>query len=89
MGFQAMVVPPDQCPRLIPVMADWLCVFPTGACCRKPSGRIRVPAAATLACVCTTPAYLDCPGYLAGLDYQEATAGAAGAIPAEARDPGV
>jgi hypothetical protein len=51
---------------LVPVMADQLWLSPTSVYCRRPNGRVRVPAAATLACICTTPAHLVCPDYLAG-----------------------
>ena len=54
----------EECPFLVPVMADRLWLNPLGAYCRRPDGRIRVPARSTLTCICTTPAYLLCPGYL-------------------------
>lgn len=54
----------EQCPFLVAVTADWLWLYPTGGYCRRPDGRVRLPAGATLTCICMTPAYLVCPGYL-------------------------
>jgi len=54
----------DGCPYLVPVMADSLWLFPTNAYCRRPSGRVRVPAPATMTCICETLAHLACPGYV-------------------------
>ena len=71
---------PQECPFLVPVMADHLWLSPLGAYCRRPDGRVRVPARSTLTCICTTPAYLLCPGYLRhrgpedGLPVRRATA---------------
>ncbi len=59
---------PSECPFLIPVTADRLWLYPTGAYCRPPGHRVRVPAGATIAGICTTPAHLVCPGYLGGRD---------------------
>lgn len=54
------------CPFLMPVMADRLRLYPVGAYCRPPGRRVRVPAAATVTCICATAAHLICPAYLAG-----------------------
>lgn len=53
----------DQCPFLIPVVADPLWLYPVGVYCRRPDGPLRMPAVATLARVCTTRAHRDCEGY--------------------------
>ena len=53
----------DTCPFLVPVIADRLWTYPTSVYCRRPDHRVRVPAARTLASVCTTAAYLECSGY--------------------------
>ena len=58
----------DTCPLLVPVCVDWLHLYPTNAYCRRRGDRVRVPAPATLASVCLTPAYCTCAGYLASLD---------------------
>jgi len=55
---------PEECPYLVGVMADRLWLVPTGIYCRRPDGRVRVPAAATLTCICMTAAHLVCPRYL-------------------------
>jgi hypothetical protein len=55
------------CPCLVDVVADRLFMYPVGAFCRRPDGHVRVPAGVTLARVCTTPAYLACAGYRAGV----------------------
>ncbi len=70
------VVKPDTCPFLVPVTADRLWTYPVGAYCRRPDHRVRVPAASTLARVCTTRGYRDCAGYRSGarLQPQEVTA---------------
>jgi hypothetical protein len=52
-----------DCPFLKPVVADWIWMYPTAAYCRPPSGRVRVPAPDTLARLCTSGHYHDCPGY--------------------------
>lgn len=54
-----------MCPFLTAVMADRLWLYPTGVYCRPPGHRVRVPAAETLTCICSTLAYLVCPRYLA------------------------
>lgn len=59
----------EPCPFLMPVMADRLWLLPTGCYCRRPDGRVRVPAPATLTCICLTPAHLVCPGYLEAAGY--------------------
>jgi hypothetical protein len=53
------------CPYLVDVMADRLWLYPVGAYCRRPSGHLRVPGRVTLARVCTTTAYVTCPGHRA------------------------
>lgn len=55
--------PATACPYLVGVVADRLWLYPVGAYCRRPSGRLRVPARLTLARVCTTAAYVTCPGH--------------------------
>jgi hypothetical protein len=55
------------CPFLVPVVADRLWLYPVGAYCRRPAHRVRAPAAATLARVCSTAAHTACPGYRAHL----------------------
>ncbi len=59
---------PEGCRFLVPVMADRLWLQPGSAFCRQPDGRVRVPAAMTVACICMTAAHLLCPGYLASLE---------------------
>ncbi len=54
----------DRCPYLVDVTADWLWLYPRGAFCRHPDGRIRVPAAATLATRCDGERFRECEGYL-------------------------
>jgi hypothetical protein len=66
--------PAEACPFLVPVMADRLWLRPTGAYCRRPDGRVRIPAASTIDCICMTPAYLVCAGYLQGQDRAAARA---------------
>ena len=56
----------DRCPFLMDVMADRLWLYPVTVYCRRPGGPVRVPAIATITCICSTPAHLVCPGYLAG-----------------------
>jgi hypothetical protein len=62
----------EQCPFLVAVMADPLWPRPVSDYCRRPDGRLRVPAPVRVACICMTPAHLVCAGYLAsaggGLD---------------------
>jgi hypothetical protein len=53
----------DQCPFLIPVMADGLWMYPVPAYCRRPSAPVKVPAPGTLARVCTTCQHAQCPGF--------------------------
>lgn len=55
------------CPYLVNVVADRLWLYPVGVYCRRPRGHLRMPARVTLARVCTTPAYLTCAGYRAGV----------------------
>jgi hypothetical protein len=52
-----------DCPFVRPVMADQMWMYPTGAYCRLPSGRVSVPSRDTLACLCTSGRYSDCPAY--------------------------
>lgn len=54
----------EPCPFLVPVMADRLWLYPVGAYCRRPDGRVRIAAPTTLTCICMTPAHLVCSGYL-------------------------
>ena len=55
----------EQCPFLVAVMADHLWLRPVSGYCRRPDGRVRVPASVTVTCICMTPAHLVCAGYLA------------------------
>jgi hypothetical protein len=48
------------CPYLHRVNGDLLWVYPVAAFCHRPGGGIRVPASATLARLCTTPAHRRC-----------------------------
>lgn len=57
----------DACPFLVPLTADRLSMYPTGAFCRRPDQRVRFPGRATLDAVCCTPAYRQCPGATAAL----------------------
>ena len=57
--------PDDQCPFLVPVIADRLWLYPVGMYCHRPGQNVRVPAPATLAGVCVTRAYLACGRYQA------------------------
>ncbi|OGK88317.1 MAG: hypothetical protein A2X52_12620 [Candidatus Rokubacteria bacterium GWC2_70_16] len=68
MERSAKPAPPEMCPFLVPVTADRLWMYPVGAYCRRPGGGVRVPAPATLASVCATPAHRACGGYRAGRD---------------------
>src|SRR3990172_4784861 len=79
MGRERATRQAEACPFLVPVMADWLWLRPTSAYCRHPGGRVRVPAAATIDCICMTAAHLVCAGYLESLD--RAAARAAGPAP--------
>lgn len=54
-----------RCPFLVAAMANRPWLYSESASCRRPDGRVRVPPAVTLTCICMTPAYLVCPGYLA------------------------
>src|SRR3989304_1410380 len=47
----------EACPFLTPVTADRLWLYPTGAFCRRPGQRLRVPAAATRAPGCGARAH--------------------------------
>jgi hypothetical protein len=60
----------ETCPFLFSVVADWMCVYPVSAYCRRPSGAIRVPANATLERLCMS-AYAECPGYAASAAAEE------------------
>jgi len=75
------------CPFLTPVMADRLWLYPTGVYCRPPGDRVRVPAAETLTCICSTLAYLVCPRYLTTRDRGAEEATAASAASASATGP--
>ena len=52
-----------RCPYLVDVTSDWLWLYPTGVFCRHPDGRIRVPAAVTLASLCDGEHFHECEGY--------------------------
>ena len=60
-----MVNSSDQCPFLIPVVADGLWMYPVPAYCRRPDAPVRVPARDTLTRVCTTGEHARCPGFQA------------------------
>jgi hypothetical protein len=64
MDAETATRPAERCPFLVPVMADRLWLRPTSAYCRRPGGRMRVPGASTIDCICETKAYLLCAGYL-------------------------
>jgi hypothetical protein len=53
----------ERCPYLVDVTADWLWLYPNGAFCRRPDGRIRVPAGTTLATRCDGDHFHQCEGY--------------------------
>jgi hypothetical protein len=53
----------SRCPFLVDLAADWLAVHPLGVFCRCPGGRIRFPAAATLATRCSGNRFRDCQHY--------------------------
>lgn len=57
----------DVCPFLIPVVADWLWLYPIGAYCHRPGERVRAPARLTVAHVCTALAHFACVGYRASV----------------------
>jgi hypothetical protein len=63
----------EECPFLVAVVADRLWRDPTSAYCRRPDGRVRVPARSTMACICMTQAHLVCPGYLEAVGYLSRT----------------
>jgi hypothetical protein len=54
----------DVCPCLVPVVNDYLSIVNTGVYCRRPDGRVRVPARRTLLEVCMSAEYHHCAGYL-------------------------
>ena len=54
-----------RCPFLVPVMADRLWMYPMPAYCRRPHAPLKVPAPETLRRVCSSPAYVRCPGFRA------------------------
>jgi hypothetical protein len=68
MDVETATRPAEECPFLVPVMADRLWLCPTRAYCRRPNGRVRVPAASTVDCICGTRAHLLCAGYLEASD---------------------
>lgn len=87
MSVETLASDTEQCPFLVPVMADRLWLHPVTAYCRRPGGRVRVPASrTTLPCICLTVAHLMCPGYLAAAAGDPATPGgrAPGPTPMEA-----
>jgi hypothetical protein len=53
----------EQCPFVVPVIADRLWRRPLGVYCRRPRHPVRVPASSTLARVCSTVAHDRCEGY--------------------------
>jgi hypothetical protein len=53
-----------QCPYLVHVTNDWLCLYPRGVFCRHPDGRIRIPGAVTLADRCVGDGFRECEGYV-------------------------
>jgi hypothetical protein len=53
----------EECPFLVPVVADRLWLHPLGVYCRRPGHPVRVPASSTLARVCSTVAHERCEGY--------------------------
>ena len=61
-----MVNSSDQCPFLIPVVADGLWMYPVPAYCRRPDASVKVPSRWTLTRVCTTDEHARCPGFQAG-----------------------
>jgi hypothetical protein len=77
MEGDTVTTPAEACPRLVPVMADRLWLYPTAVYCRRADGRVRVPGASTLDCVCLTAAHFVCPGYLEGLGQPPRMAGLA------------
>ena len=77
MGGDTVTMHAEACPCLVPVIADRLWLYPTTAYCRRADGRVRVPAASTLDCICLTAAHLVCTGYLEGLDQPTRVAGLA------------
>jgi hypothetical protein len=54
----------DICPCLAPVVNDRLWMVTTGVYCRRPDGRVRIPARATLLHVCMTAEHHSCAGYV-------------------------
>ena len=58
----------EPCPFLVAVMADHLWPRPVSNYCRRPDGRLRVPAPVAVTCICMTPAHLVCAGYLAAVE---------------------
>jgi len=53
----------DRCPYLVDVTADCLWLYPSSVFCRRPDGRIRVPAPATVAARCDGDHFHECEGY--------------------------
>jgi hypothetical protein len=53
----------NRCPFLVPVMADRLWMYPTAEYCRRPDAGVKVPALSTIRRLCSSRAYLACPGY--------------------------
>ncbi len=58
----------DRCPYLVDVTADWLWLYPNGVFCRRPDGRVRVPALATVAGRCDGEHFHECDGYAQATD---------------------
>jgi hypothetical protein len=53
----------DQCPFLMPVMADALWMWPVPAYCRRPDVPLKVPARGTVIGMCATREHARCPGF--------------------------
>lgn len=54
----------DRCPYLVDVSVDWLWLYPGGVFCRRPDGRIRIPAPGSVAGRCEGQGFLQCDGYV-------------------------
>lgn len=62
----------DNCPCLVPVVNDYLSIVNTGVYCRRPDGRVRVPARRTLLEICMSAEYRRCAGYLLSTSRRDA-----------------
>jgi hypothetical protein len=56
--------PARECPLLSSVVADRWPGSASRLYCRQAEGRRLAPAEITVACICSTPAYLCCPEFL-------------------------